>query len=147
MAKYRSTVGQWREGFRRAPILAIAGRISRGTCRGNPHSGIRNDPDPMPSNCEHSLYRQMRATPVNDKLQWHNSLIVTCQKDLVTLSFKPSCCPALSQRRAGTRVNRSVKQSDVRSVPVISNSCSCVFSHSTACTCSLNNPVIIRGIH
>lgn len=138
MATFRSTVDQWREGFRKVLILAVAGRISKETCISHPRWEIRNGPDLMPLNCEHYLYRQMHATPETLLVLKFGHMKVIEGRN--TLSLKPSCCPALSQRRAGTRVNRSVKHSDVRSVPVMSNSWSWVFSHSTACTCSLNNP-------
>lgn len=63
MATYRSIVGQWRAGFRKALNPAIVGRISKGTCTSHPRWGIHNGPDPMPLNYGHYLYRQTHVKP------------------------------------------------------------------------------------
>ena len=46
-------------------------------------------------------------------------ILLSCD---LTLSLKESCWPAESQRNAGILVSRSIRHSDVKSVPVISSS-------------------------
>jgi hypothetical protein len=56
---------------------------------------------------------------------------------VLTESLKPLSWPADKKRRLGIRVSMSIRHSVLRSVAVISSSCSDVFSHSTCITCSL----------
>ena len=120
-------------------------RIEAGTCKGSLHLTTRIDRDLELLNHGDCLVRQKLVTPgnimaivfiVTNKIGYSRAFYL----GFITLSLKLSCWPAESQRRQGMRVSKSVKHSVDKSVPVISNSCSCVFSHSIALTCSLNNP-------
>ena len=64
----------------------------------------------------------------------------SCALSFLTASVKPSSWPALSHRRNGMRVNRSMRQSVERSVAVTSSSCTADFSHSAAITWSFIRP-------
>lgn len=141
MATCRSTVDPWREGCQIEPILATESRISIEICKDSLRWGIRNDRDQALPDCVHFLgHRRLVKPDCYKAIAKQLNFQSIGEKSFITLSLNPSCWPALSQRRAGTRVNRSLKHSVVRSVPVISNSWSWVFSHSTAWTCSLSNP-------
>ena len=142
MAGYQPTADQSREVFPTGSNLWAEHRTSSGICRGNLHWCSHSDPNPELPSCEDCPARKRHAEPGSQHTRtdlfnrWKQDLSERC-----TLSLKASCCPADNQRSPGSLVRRSVRHSVVKSVPVISNSCSWVFSHSTDWTCSLSKPV------